>query len=398
MFGYIVRRFLQLIPTFLGATLLAFLVIQLAPGDFVTRLELDLTQDRESIANLRQQFGLDQSMPVQYAKWLSGILQGYLGLSLSYKTDVWNVIGPRILNSMVLVVLATMVIYLVAIPIGVYSAVRKYSLTDRFFTVTAFLGLAIPNFFFALIMLFLAVWLNDLTDRRLLPIGGMTTEFVHLGHMTRVAQWAIGPVLVGLVALAVLVWQRYRGQQPVPFVWYLGLGLLGFSAITLLFPVLQGPGLPERLPYTEAPLWARVTNVLWHAFPVVIVLSTAGLAGLMRVMRGQMLDVLSQDYIRTARAKGLNERVVIYKHALRNAVIPFIAGIGGLLPALIGGAGLVEVVMAWPGITPALLEAISAIDIYVIMGLITITTVLLMVGNLVSDLLLAWVDPRIRYS
>lgn len=398
MFSYIVRRLLQLVPTFLGATLLAFLVIQLAPGDFVTRLELDPTQDRESIANLRQQFGLDQSMPVQYAKWLSGILQGYLGLSLSYKTDVWNVIGQRILNSMVLVVLATLVIYLVAIPIGVYSAVRKYSLPDRFFTVTAFLGLAIPNFFFGLIMLFLAVWLNDLTDRRLLPIGGMTTEFVHLGNMTRAAQWLIGPVLVGLVALAVLVWQRYRREQPVPFVWYLGLFVLGASVLALLFPLFQGPGLPERLPYTEAPFWARATNVLWHAFPVVIVLSTAGLAGLMRVMRGQMLDVLSQDYIRTARAKGLNERVVIYKHALRNAVIPFIAGIGGLLPGLIGGAGLVEVVMAWPGITPALLEAISAIDIYVIMGLITITTVLLMVGNLVSDLLLAWVDPRIRYS
>ncbi len=398
MYAYIVRRLLQLIPTFFGATLLAFLVIQLAPGDFVTRLELDPTQDRESIANLRQQLGLDQPLPVQYAKWLSGILQGYLGLSLSYKTDVWNVIGPRILNSMVLVVLATLMIYLIAIPIGVYSAIYKYTWQDRFFTVLAFLGLAVPNFFFGLIMLFLAVWLYDLTDVRLLPIGGMTNEFLHLGNMTRAAQWLFPLALLGTLVFAGLFWQRTRQKLAPTFGQWVGLVLFGMSALLMLFPLWQGPSLPERLPYTEAPLWARITNILWHAFPVVIVVGTSGLAGLMRVMRGQMLDVLSQDYIRTARAKGLSERVVIYKHALRNAVIPFIAGIGGLLPGLIGGAGLVEVTMAWPGITPALLEAISAIDVYVIMGLITITTILLMIGNVISDLLLAWVDPRIRYS
>ncbi|WP_027882622.1 ABC transporter permease [Meiothermus rufus] len=398
MYAYIVRRLLQLIPTFFGATLLAFLVIQLAPGDFVTRLELDPTQDRESIANLRQQLGLDQPLPVQYAKWLSGILQGYLGLSLSYKTDVWNVIGPRILNSMVLVVLATLMIYLIAIPIGVYSAIYKYTWQDRLFTVLAFFGLAVPNFFFGLIMLFLAVWLYDLTDMRLLPIGGMTNEFLHLGNMTRAAQWFFPPALLGSLVFAALFWRRTRQKLAPTFGQWVGLVLFGVSALLLLFPLWQGPGLPERLPYTDAPLWARITNVLWHAFPVVIVVGTSGLAGLMRVMRGQMLDVLSQDYIRTARAKGLSERVVIYKHALRNAVIPFIAGIGGLLPGLIGGAGLVEVTMAWPGITPALLEAISAIDLYVIMGLITITTILLMIGNVISDLLLAWVDPRIRYS
>lgn len=398
MTDYILRRMLQLVPTFLGATLLAFLVIQLAPGDFVTRLELDPTITREAIADLRQEFGLDQPLPVQYAKWLSNIVQGELGLSLMFKTDVWSVIGPRIYNSMVLVVLATLIIYLVAIPIGVYSAVRKYTLPDRAFTVLAFLGLATPNFFFALIMLFLAIRLFDLTDMRILPIGGMTTEFINLGSLTQAAQLLIGPVLVGFLGLAALVWQRARRMHLVPISWRLGLWLLGFSGIFLLFPLLQGPGLPEMLPSTEAPWWARTVNILWHAIPVVIVVATAGMAGLMRVMRGQMLEVLSQDYIRTARSKGLSERVVIYKHALRNAVIPFIAGIGGLLPALIGGAGLVEVVMAWPGITPMLLEAIAAIDVYVVMGLVTVTTFLLILGNLVSDLLLAWVDPRIRYS
>lgn len=332
MWSYLARRLLQLIPTFFGATLLAFLIIQLAPGDFVTRLELDPTQTRESIQSLREEFGLDQSVPVQYAKWLSGILQGQLGLSLSYKTEVWNVIWPRILNSMVLVVLSIIIIYLVAIPIGVFSAVRQYSLADRVMTILAFIGVAVPNFFFGLIMLFVAVWLQDTLGSRILPIGGMTSEFLN--------------------------------------------------------------GVPRE----DATWLARTLDVLWHAFPVVLVLATSGMAGLVRVMRGQMLEVLSQDYTRTARAKGLSERVVIYKHALRNALIPLVAGIGFLLPGLFGGAGLVEVVMVWPGITPLLLEAISAVDLYVVMGFITVTTILLMIGNVFSDLLLAWTDPRIRYS
>lgn len=332
MWSYLLGRLLQLIPTFLGATLLAFVVIQLAPGDFVTRLEIDPSQDRESIQLLRERFGLDQPLTVQYAKWLSGIAQGYLGLSLSYQTDVSTVIWPRILNSMVVVVLALFITFAVAIPIGVYSAVHKYTPADRFLTFAAFFGLAIPNFFFGLIFLFFAVWLGDVTGAKILPIGGMTSEYI------------------------------------------------------------------GGVPYLQAPLWARVLNVLWHAFPVVLVTALAGMAGLVRVMRGQMLDVLSQDFIRTARAKGLEGRVVIYKHALRNAVIPIVAGIGFLLPGLVAGAGLVETVMAWPGITQLLLESIAAIDIYVVMGFITVTTLLLMLGNLASDLLLAWVDPRIRYS
>jgi peptide/nickel transport system permease protein len=128
------------------------------------------------------------------------------------------------------------------------------------------------------------------------------------------------------------------------------------------------------------------------------VVATAGIAGFTRVLRAQMIEYLSSDFIRTARAKGLGQRSITYKHALRPAVIPFIAGIGGILPTLIGGAGLVEIVVSWPGITPTLLEAISRQDIYVVLGLVVITTILLMVGNLISDLLLAVVDPRIRFD
>ncbi|WP_456409918.1 ABC transporter permease [Oceanithermus sp.] len=332
MTAYIVRRLLHLIPTFLGATFLAFLVIQLAPGDFLTRLELDPSYNTEQIDNLRRIYGLDQPFMVQYAKWLSGLMKGYLGVSLSYQTDVWTVLKPRILNSMVLVGLAVIFVYVVAVPIGIYSALRQYSWGDRILTSLAFFGLAVPNFFFALLMLYFALWLKDVFGHEIFPIGGMRSLYI------------------------------------------------------------------DGVDFFSAPKWRQWLDVLWHAILPVIVVGTADTAGLTRVMRTQMLETKMQDYVRTARAKGLSERVVVYKHILRNAIIPIVATIGFLLPGLIGGAGLVEVVMGWPGLTPMLLEALFSIDVYIIMGITAISVILLMVGNLVSDLLLAWVDPRIRYS
>ncbi|WP_293178021.1 ABC transporter permease [Oceanithermus sp.] len=332
MTAYIVRRLLHLIPTFLGATFLAFLVIQLAPGDFLTRLELDPSYNTEQIDNLRRVYGLDQPFMVQYAKWLSGLMKGYLGVSLSYQTDVWTVLKPRILNSMVLVGLAIVFVYVVAVPIGIYSALRQYSWGDRILTSLAFFGLAVPNFFFALLMLYFALWLKDVFGHEIFPIGGMRSLYI------------------------------------------------------------------DGVDFFSAPKWRQWLDVLWHAILPVIVVGTADTAGLTRVMRTQMLETKMQDYVRTARAKGLSERVVVYKHILRNAIIPIVATIGFLLPGLIGGAGLVEVVMGWPGLTPMLLEALFSIDVYIIMGITAISVILLMVGNLISDLLLAWVDPRIRYS
>jgi peptide/nickel transport system permease protein len=332
MFDYIVRRLFQFIPTFFGATLLAFVVIQLAPGDFVSRLALDPSLERGQVERLRQQFGLDQPITVQYVKWLSSVAQGYLGVSLSYQTDVWSVLRPRIVNSLVLVGLAVVLIHAVAIPVGVYSALRQYQPADKILTSLAFVGLAIPNFFFAILMLYFALWLRDWTGANVFPLGGMRSQMI------------------------------------------------------------------DGVPFSQAPLYKQWLNILWHAVLPVIVTATAGMAGVVRVMRGQMLEQLSADYVRTANAKGLRGAVVVYKHALRNAVIPIIAGIGFILPSLVSGAGLVEVVMAWPGVTPLLLDAIFSRDLYVIMGVITITTVLLIIGNLISDILLAWVDPRIRYS
>ncbi|MER3483728.1 MAG: ABC transporter substrate-binding protein [Meiothermus sp.] len=336
MGAYILRRIVQLIPTFVGATLLAFVIIQLSPGDFFTEKLLDPKVRPETVQRLREQFALDQPIYVQYLLWMKGLLQWppQLGYSFAYQQDVFQIAMPRVLNSLVLVVASTVLLYIIAIPIGIFSAVRQYSLADRVVSFISYIFLSIPSFFFALIMIFLILQLNYFArdafhlagNAQILPVGGMSSS----------------------------------GSESWP--------------------------------------WGRrFLDVLWHAIIPIIVVTARDIAGFTRFMRGQMLDVLGQDYIRTARAKGLSERVSIYKHALRNAVIPFVAGIGGILPALISGVGFVEVVMNWPGVTPFYLDALNSKDLYVLTGFLVIGLVLLMIGNLLSDLLLAWVDPRIRY-
>ncbi|QWK22165.1 MULTISPECIES: ABC transporter permease [Thermus] len=327
MTAYILRRILYLIPTFFGATFLAFLIIQLAPGDYLTQLELDPKVTPETIARLRSQFGLDRPIHEQYLLWMHNLLHLNLGYSFAYQAPVLDVIWPRVVNSMVIVVPSTLLLFLVAIPVGVYGALRQYSVGDRVISFLAYIGLAIPNFFLALIFMYLILQVYFRTGVMVFPVSGMTSS--------------------------------------------------GFE---------------------QFDSWKKILDIAWHAVIPIIVVTTSDIAGFSRVMRGQMLEVLSQDYIRTARAKGLAERVVVYKHALRNAVIPFVANIGGILPGLISGAGLVEVVMAWPGITPLLLDSLQQQDLYMVAGFLTIGLVLLMVGNLLSDLLLTWVDPRIRYE
>ncbi|WP_162798715.1 ABC transporter permease [Thermus caldifontis] len=327
MTAYILRRILYLVPTFFGATFLAFLIIQLAPGDYLTQLELDPKVTPETIARLRAQFGLDRPIHEQYLLWMHNLLHLNLGYSFAYQAPVLDIVWPRVVNSMAIVVPSTLLLFLVAIPVGIYGALRQYSLGDRVISFLAYIGLAIPNFFLALIFMYLILQVYFRTGVMVFPVSGMTSS--------------------------------------------------GFE---------------------QFDPWKKILDIAWHAVIPIIVVTTSDIAGFSRVMRGQMLEVLSQDYIRTARAKGLAERVVVYKHALRNAVIPFVANIGGILPGLISGAGLVEVVMAWPGITPLLLDSLQQQDLYMVAGFLTIGLVLLMVGNLLSDLLLTWVDPRIRYE
>jgi len=330
---YVVRRFFHLIPTFIGATLLAFLISQLVPGDFLTTKALEPNVRQETIDRLRAQYGLDQPVMVQYVRWMANIVRGDLGLSFSSNQPVMNVIRRPIQNSLYLVLFATVLLWLMAIPLGVFSAVRQYSLGDQAVSAVSYFGLAIPNFFFAQVLI-LSIFL-------------------------------------------------FRGFTRDTF---------GFTG--LVFPVA---GMTSNGWETFTP-WQQFVDVMHHMIVPGFVVATGSIAGFTRVLRGQMIEYLASDFIRTARAKGLGSRAITYKHALRPAMIPFVAGIGALLPSLIGGAGLVEIVMAWPGITPRLLDAITRQDIYVVLGFLVISSLLLMIGNLISDLLLAAVDPRIRYS
>lgn len=326
MKGFLVRRFINLIPTFLLATLLAWVIIDIAPGDFASQFAFDQV-DTNKEARLRELLGLGQPWYVRYWKWLQNlVLHGDFGTSLVSKGDVTARVIPRMINSMILALPALILVFAISIPIGVYSALRKYSLADRGLTVFSLIGLAVPNFFLALILLALIVQWFQTYGWFILPTGGMTSN-------------------------------NYSQLSPL----------------------------------------GKVLDILWHSiFPwFVIVLS--GLAGTTRIMRGQMLETFSQDYVRTARAKGLAENVVTYKHTLRNAVLPIIATVGSAFTGVLLGAGAVEFVTGWPGLTPLFISSVFAQDVYVLMAILTLATILLMLGNLISDVLLAVVDPRIRY-
>ncbi len=326
MTAFLIRRLINLIPTFLLATFLAWVIIDAAPGDFASQFAWD-SVDLQKEERIRAQLGLDQPMMVRYFKWLQNLVfSADLGTSMVSKGDVTDRVFPRMINSMILVLPSLALIYLIAIPIGVYSALRKYTFGDRALTVFSLIGLAIPNFFMALIVLALIVQWYRSFGWFLLPTGGMTS----INHAS----------------------------------------MNGFQ---------------------------QLVDIGWHMIAPLLIIVLTGLAGLSRVMRGQMLDVLSQDYVRTAQAKGLSDRSVTYKHALRNAVLPIVATFGaGVTTALLGG-GTVEFVMGWPGLTPLFISAVYAKDVYVLMAILTIGTVLVMVGNLISDIMLALIDPRIRY-
>ena len=333
MIPYIIRRIIHLIPTFIGATLLAFLISQLVPGDFFKQLELQPNVRPETISRMRERYGIDEPWPVQYVKWMGNLLRGDLGDSFASNQPVTQILGRPIRNSMYLVVFSLILLWLFAVPMGVFSAVRQYSLADQIMSAVSYFGLAIPNFFFAQIIILGIFMLRSFTreyfdyNQLILPIAQMTSN--NHNELSKIGQ----------------MWDIFK-HMIVP----------GF------------------------------------------VVATAGIAGFTRILRSQMIEYLSSDFIRTARAKGLGRRTVTYKHALKPAIIPFVASIGGILPELIGGAGLVEIVIAWPGITPTYLNALRQQDIYVVLGLLVVSTILLMIGNIVSDILLAAVDPRIRYS
>jgi peptide/nickel transport system permease protein len=328
MFTFIIRRLFAMVPVFFGGTILLFALMQLAPGDMLSSLRQEPRVKPETIERLEKKFRLDQPIPVQYVAWIGNLLQGDLGNSFIFGDQpVVEVIRRPIQNSMWIVIPVLILSYLLSIPLGVFTALRQNQPPDIAIAVTAFFLAAFPDFFLALIVVFLLLNFKFATGFSLLPIGGMTSD--NFDFLNPVQQWL---------------------------------------------------------------------DILLHATAPIFTLLLLSVAISSRFFRAQILDSMGQDYIRTAKSKGLSERVVMYKHVLRNASVPFIASIGGTLPGLITGAGLIELVFNWPGITPTILAALGAKDVFMYVGFVAITLILLAIGNLIADLLLAVVDPRIRYG
>ena len=325
MAGYIARRFLLAILTIIAITVLSFTIIQLPPGDYVTSYIAQMSSSGSSVSeaeaeSLRIQYGLDQPIYVQYFRWMGLIMQGNFGMAMEWGRPVMEVIGDRLTLTIVVSIAAILFTWAVALPIGIYSAVRQYSIGDYIFTFIGFIGLAVPGFMLALLIMYLGfVYFNA-------NVGGL------------------------------------------------------FS--------------PE---YMEAP-WtgARVMDLMGHLPVPAIVLGLAGTAQMIRIMRANLLDELRKPYVVTARAKGLSEFRAILKYPVRVALNPFASTIGYLFPYVVSGSIIVSLVLSLPTVGPLLLRALIAQDMFLAGTIVLMLGVMTVIGTFVSDLILLWIDPRIR--
>jgi len=324
MRSFIIRRVLTLIPLYFGITLITFLIIHLAPGkpsDLETQMRPGMAIARERLEKI---YGLDKPLYEQYWSWLKKMVVLDFGNSFQDSLPVLQKIKQTLPNTIILNIAALLLIYLFAVPIGILSAVKQYSIFDKASTVFVFIGMAIPSFWLALLL--------------------------------------------------ILIFSVKWGWLPIS----------GMHSITMNFQAIS--------------IWGQTWDLVKHAILPVFVLSFAGLAWLSRYTRSSMLEIIRQDYITTARAKGLSERSVIYKHALRNALLPIVTILGLSLPGLIGGSVIVETIFAWPGMGRLAYQAVLARDYPLIMGTSVFSVFLLLFGNLVADILYGIVDPRIKYD
>ncbi len=321
MFAYIIRRILVSIPLLLAISLLTFFLMQLTPGNFFDSLRLNPQISQETIARYEKLYHLDKTLLEQYFHWLKNLLKLDFGYSFFYNCPVTSVLSTRLFNTFILSLASLLLTWLVAIPLGVWAAVRHRSLIDRLLSLFSFIGLSVPSFFLAIILLFAASQWGGL------PLGGMRSAH-----------------------------------------------------------------------FEELNFLGKTADLFRHLVIPTIVISLGAMASLQRIMRGNMLETLRQQYILTARAKGLPERRVIYTHALRNAINPLVTIFGYHLSDLLSGAALIEIICNWPGLGSVMLTAVRAKDFYLVMASMVMGSILLLLGNLIADILLARVDPRIRYE
>ena len=331
MTAYLIKRLLQIIPTLLGITFITFVIIQLAPGNpAMLKLQMgkgqaelgEKTISEQIIKQTKELYGLDKPLYVQYLLWVKRIFTLDFGFSFKDHRNVWDKISERLPITIQLNLISIFLVYLIAIPCGIYSSTHTGSLTDKILTVGFFFLYSLPSFWVAVLLIML--------------FGG--GDF-----------WDVFPVY--------------------------GISSIGSETMSLL------PWLLDRM---------------WHLVLPVVCLTYGGLAYLSRLTRASMLEVIREDYVRTARAKGLSERVVIFKHAFRNALLPLITLLAFLLPSMFGGSVIIESIFSVPGMGQLGFEAVLSRDYPVIMAITAISAFLTLIGLLISDILYAALDPRIK--
>ena len=322
---YVARRLALALVTCAAISVLTFIIIRLPPGDFVDAYIANLaasgsTVTEEQAAAMRREYGLDRPVPVQYARWMGRVVRGDFGVSMMWRRPVTEVIGDRLWLTMAVSLAALFLTWIIALPIGVYSAARQYSVGDYIATTLGFIGLAVPNFLLALILM------------------------------------------------------------------YLGFRYLGLSVGGLFSPEMA------QAPWS----WAKFWDLMRHLPLPACVLALAGTAQLIRIMRANLLDELRKPYVVTARAKGIGEKRVLVKYPVRAALNPFVSSSAYLFPYLVSGSIVVSLVLGLPTVGPLLLQALLAQDMFLAGTIVLLLGVLTVLGTLISDLLLMWVEPRIR--
>jgi len=336
---YVGRRLMLMVPTLLIISIVSFVIIQAPPGDYLHSKIMQLQMTGESgeaeIAEIKEMFHMDESPVQQYFRWMGlywfigfeaedkGLLQGDLGRSMETRRPVNEMVGERLLLTFLISIGTILFTWAVALPIGIYSAVNQYSLGDYIFTFLGFIGMCIPNFLLALVLM-------------------------------------------------------YWGSE------FFGVSLAGLFS-------------PE---YTVQPEWSwgKFVDLLKHIWVPIVVLGTAGTAAMIRIMRANLLDELKKPYVTTARARGVRPLKLLIKYPVRIALNPFVSGIGHIFPQLISGGAIVAIVLSLPTVGPLMLNGLLSEDMYLAGSLLMLLSLLAVLGTLVSDLLLLWLDPRIRFE